>query len=106
MKLLRYEEARKEALKVLRRAICENNYIYKNEYLIAIENVTDGYSVDFTHTDDGSWADEVFEQSFDIAVDCAYSHKNNGYFVILARSYQNGRIKLLEKKFIYVKTNK
>ena len=103
MKLSRYEEARKEALKALRRALCENNYIYENEYIIAIENVTDGYNVDFTRTDDGSWADEVFEQSFDIAVDCAYSHKETEYYVVLGKSHRSGIITLLEKRRLYVK---
>lgn len=102
MKKSRYEEVKQDALKAIHCAICENNYYNKNEYIIAIQNVTDGYNVDFTHTDDGEWADEVFEQSFELAVDCAHSHHNTVYFVILARSFKSGNVKLIEKRRICV----
>ena len=96
MSISRYEELKNEAIKAIHHAICENNYYCKDEYLIAIQNVTDGYNVDFTHTDGGEWADEVFEQDCDIAIDCAYNHKNTKYIIILAKSYLNGSIEILK----------
>ena len=105
MKISRYEESRKEALKALHRAICENNYYCKDEYLIVIENVTDNYNVDFTHTSEGDWADEVYEQDFDIAVDCAFSNKGSVYYVILGQSHQDCTVELLEKRRVYVPAN-
>ena len=104
MSISRYEILKKEAIKAIHHAICENNYYCKDEYLIAIQNVTDGYNVDFTHTENGEWADEVFEQVCDIAVDCAYSHKDSMYIVILSKSYLNGSIELLKDARVCIKS--
>lgn len=103
MKLSRYETIRLEAIKVLHRAICENNYFCKDEYLIIIENVTDGYNVDFTHTDNPDWADTVFDQSCDIMTGCAFSHNKTHYYTILAKSYQSGEVVLIKEDNLYIK---
>ena len=102
MNVSRYEETRKEANKAIHHAICENNYFTEDEYLIAIQNITNGYNVDFVHTIEGDWADEVFEQDFDVAVDCAFSHKGNVYYVILAKSHKSGVVEIIEKRRICV----
>lgn len=102
MKESRYEESKNEAMKAVHHAICENNYYCKDEYLIVIQNVTDNYNVDFTHTDEGDWADEVFEQYCDIATDCAYMHKATKYIVILAKSRQDCTIEFIKEWHIYV----
>ena len=104
MTISRYEESKNEAMKAMHHAICENNYYCKDEYLIAIQNVTDCYNVDFTHTDEGEWADEVFEQDYDIAIDCAYQHNNTTYIIILAKSYLNGSIELLKDAHVCIKS--
>ena len=104
MRISRYEELKKEAMKAIHHAICENNYYWKDEYLIAIQNITDGYNVNFTHTDDGEWADEVFEQACDIAVDCAYMHKDAKYIVIFAKSRKDCTIEFIKENHIYIKT--
>ena len=104
MTISRYEEAKNEAMKAIHHAICENNYYCKDEYLIAIQNVTDGYNVDFTHTDEGEWADEVFEQDCDVAIDCAYSHKDSMYITILAKSRKDRTIEFIKENHIYIKT--
>ena len=104
MSISRYEELKNEAIKAIHHAICENNYYCKDEYLIAIQNVTDGYNVDFTHTTEGNWADEVFELACDIATDCAFSHKDTIYIVILAKSYQDCRIEFIKENHIYIKS--
>ena len=99
-----YEKKREETLSALRQAICENNYHYDSNYIIAIQNVTDGYNVDFTLAYDGEYADEVFEQDYDIAIDCAYQHKNTMYIIILAKSYRNGSIELLKDARVCIKS--
>ena len=106
MKKSYYEKKREETLSALHQAICENDYQYDSNYIIAIQNVTDGYNVDFTLTDDGEWADEVFEQDYDIAIDCAYqhNHKNTMYIIILAKSYLNGSIELLKDARVCIKS--
>ena len=101
MTISRYEESKKEAMKAIHHAICENNYYCKDEYLIAIQNVTDNYNVDFTHTDDGKWADEVFEQACNIAVDRAYIHKDTKYIVVFARSRKDCTIEYLKEYHFY-----
>ena len=100
MNISRYEEARKEALRALHRAIIENRYNCHDEYIIAIENVTDGYNVDFTYTDSGKWADEVFEQSRDTAIECALSHKGTRYIVIFAKCHQDCTIDYINEYHI------
>ena len=104
MIISRYEELKKEAIKAIHRAISENNYYCSDEYLIAIQNVTDNYNVDFTHTDNGEWADEVFELACDIATDCSISHKDTIYIVILAKSHQDCTIEFIKENHIYLKT--
>ena len=99
-----YEKKREETLSALRQAICESNYHYDSNYIIAIQNVTDNYNVDFTLTDDGEWADEVFEQDCHIAIDCAYNHKDTKYIIILAKSYLNGSIELLKDARVCIKS--
>ena len=106
MSISRYEEVKKEAMKAIHHAICENNYYCKDEYLIAIQNVTDNYNVDFTHTDEGEWADEVFEQACDIAVDCAYMHKDTKYIVIFAKSHQDCTIEFIKEFHLCIDSNK
>ena len=99
-----YEEAKNEAMKAIHHAICENNYYCKDEYLIAIQNVTDGYNVDFTHTDNGEQADKVFDQAGVIAVDCAYMHKDTKYIVIFAKSRKDCTIEFIKESHICIKT--
>ena len=104
MSISRYEELKKEAMKAIHHAICENNYYCEDEYLIAIQNVTDNYNVDFTHTNEGDWADEVYEQACDIAVDCAYMHKDTKYIVVFAKSRKDWTIEFIKEYHIYIKT--
>ena len=104
MSISRYEESKNEAIKAIHHAICENNYYCKDEYLIAIQNVTDGYNVDFTHTCEGDWADEVYEQACDIAVDCAYMHKDTKYIVVFAKSQKDCTIEFIKEYHIYIKS--
>ena len=104
MTISRYEESKNEAMKAMHHAICENNYYCKDEYLIAIQNVTDGYNVDFTHTNNGEWADEVFKQACDISVGCAYTHKDTKYIVILAKSRKDCTIEFIKENHLCVKT--
>lgn len=99
-----YEKKREETLSALHQAICENDYHYDSNYIIAIQNVTDGYNVDFTLTDDGEWADKVFEQDCNVAIDCAYKHKDSIYITILAKSYLNGSIELLNSARFCIKS--
>lgn len=106
MSVSRYEEARKEAYKALHHAICESNYFVNDEYIVVVQNITNDYNVDFVKTIEGDWADEVFEQSFDATVDCAFSHKGNVYYVILAKVYQCGKVVILEKRRICVDKRK
>ena len=104
MTISRYEESKNEAMKAIHHAICANNYYCKDEYLIAIQNVTDGYNVDFMHTDNGEWADELFEQACDIATDCAFSHNNTTYVVILVKSNKDCKIEFITESHIYIKS--
>ena len=104
MTISRYEESKKEAIKAVNHAICENNYYCADEYIIAIQNVTDNYNVDFTHTDEGEWADEVYEQACDIAVDCAYAHKDTKYIVVFAKSQKDCTIEFIKENHICIKT--
>ena len=106
MTISRYEEAKNEAMKAIHHAICEKNYYCEEEYLIAVENVTDNYNVDFTHTNSGEWADEVFEQSCGIAQCCARSHKDAKYIVIFAKSYQGGLIEFIKEYHVSNSSNK
>lgn len=106
MSISRYEELKKEAMKAIHHAICENNYYCKDEYLIAIQNVTDGYNVDFTHTIEGNLADEVFDLACDIAVDCSYNHKDTRYIVILAKSHQYCTVEFIKECHFYIDSNK
>ena len=104
MTISRYEESKNEAMKAMHHAICENNYYCKDEYLIAIQNVTDGYNVDFTHTDEGEWADEVFEQACETMANCALRHKDTKYIVIFAKSRKDCTIEFIKENHIYIKT--
>ena len=104
MSISYYEELKKEAMKVIHHAICENNYYCKDEYLIAIQNVSDGYNVAFTHTDEGEWADEVYGQACDIAVDCAYEHKDTKYIVVFAKSQKDCTIEFIKEYHICIKS--
>lgn len=104
MNISRYEELKKEAIKAIHHAICENNYYCNDEYLIAIQNVTDGYNVDFTHTAEGDWADKVYEQACDIAIDCAFSHKNTTYVVILVKSHKDCKIEFITENHICIES--
>lgn len=104
MKKSYYEKKREETLSALHQAICENDYHYDSNYIIAIQNVTDNYNVDFALTDDGEWADEVFVQDYDVALDCACNHKNTMYIIILAKSYLNGSIELLKDARVCIKS--
>ena len=106
MTISRYEEAKNEAMKAIHRAICEKNYYCEEEYLIAIQNVTDNYNVDFTHTNNGEWADEVFEQSCDIALCCSHTHKDTKYIVVFAKSYQSGLIEFIKEYHVCTASNK
>ena len=103
MKKSRYEIMNDSAIKALSDAINEEEYKRDSEYLIVIRNISDGYNVDFTHTDDGEWADEVFEQSCDIMNNCARSHKETMYIVVLAKSYQNGAIEFIRENHLCIK---
>ena len=105
MKQSRYEKFNHNAIIALSEAIEEENYKRDSEYIIAIRNVTDCYNVDFTHTDDGEWADEVFEQACDIMTNCALRHKETMYIVIFAKSYQNGAIEFIREKHLCIKSN-
>lgn len=104
MIISRYEELKNEAIKAIHHAICENNYYCTDEYIIAIQNFTDNYNVDFTHTNNGEWADKVFEEAYDIAVDCAYTHKDTKYIVVFAKSRKDCTIEIIKANHIYIKT--
>lgn len=104
MSISRYEELKKDAIKAIHHAIYEYNYYCKDEYLIAIQNVTDGYNVDFMHTDNGEWADELFEQACNSATDCAFSHKNTTYVVILVKSNKDCKIEFITERHITIKS--
>ena len=104
MTISRYEESKNEAMKAMHHAICENNYYCKDEYLIAIQNVTDGYNVDFTHTDEGEWADKVFEQACEIMANCARRHKDTKYIVIFAKGRKDCTIEFIKENHMCIKT--
>ena len=104
MKKSRYEIMNDNAIKALSESIEEEHYIRDSEYIIAIRNVTDCYNVDFTHTDDGEWADKVFEQACEIMTNCALRNKETMYIVIFAKSYQNGAIEFIKEKHLCVKS--
>ena len=106
MSISHYEESKKEAMKAIHHAIWEKNYYCEGEYLIAVQNVTDNYNVDFTHNNSGEWADEVFEQSCDIAQCCARAHKGTKYIVIFAKSYQSGLIEFIQEYHVSYASNK
>ena len=97
MKQSRFEKFNDNAILALSEAIEEEDYKRDFEYIIAIRNVTDCYNVDFTHTDDGEWADKVFEQACEIMTNCALRNKETMYIVIFAKSYQNGAIELIRE---------
>ena len=97
MKKSRYEIMNDNAILALSEAIEEEHYIRDNEYIIAIRNVTDCYNVDFTHTDDGEWADKVFELACEIMTNCALRNKETMYIVIFAKSYQNGAVEFIRE---------
>ena len=103
MKQSRYEKFNHNAILALSEAIDEEGYKRDSEYLIVIRNISDAYNVDFTHTDNGEWADEVFEQARDIMVDCAFAHKETMYIVIFAKSYQNGTIEFIREDHLCIK---
>lgn len=98
MIISRYEEAKDDALKNIRRAMCENNYICDDEYIIAIENITDGYNVDFTHTDDGGFADEVFDEDCDAMRECALAHRGDEYITVLAKCLKCGYVEVIRER--------
>lgn len=101
MKISKYEKFKNEAILAFNDAIEEENVRGgSGEYVVVIRNVTDGYNVDFTHTTDGSWADEVYEQSCDIILQCARFHKGSKYIVIFAKHYQNGYIDLIKESHL------
>ena len=105
MKKSRYEIMNDNAIKALSDAINEEEYRRDSEYLIVIRNISEGYNVDFTRTDDGEWADEVFEQACEIMTNCALRHKETMYIVIFAKSYQNGAIEFIREKHLCIKSN-
>ena len=71
MSISKYEKFKNDSILALHDAIEEEHYTRGSEYIVVIRNVTNGYNVDFTHTNEGSWADEVYEQACDIIVQCA-----------------------------------
>lgn len=102
MKKSRYEIMNDNAIKALSDAINEEEYSRDSEYLIVIRNISEGYNVDFTHTTDGEWADEVYDQSRHIMTDCAFSRRGDKYITVLAKSYQNGTIEFIREQHLYV----
>lgn len=102
MKKSRYEIMNDNAIKALSDAINEEEYRRDSEYLIVIRNISEGYNVDFTRTDDGEWADEAYDQSCDIMTDCAFSNRGDKYITVLAKSYQNGAIEFIREQHLYV----
>ena len=103
MKQSRFEKFNNNAILALSEAIEEEHYVRDNEYIIVLRNVTDCYNVDFTHTDNGEWADEVFEQACGIMTNCAFGHKETMYIVIFAKSYQNGAIEFIRENHLCIK---
>ena len=103
MKQSRFEKFNNNAILALSEAIEEEHYIRDNEYIIVLRNVTDCYNVDFTHTENGEWADEVFEQYCDIMNNCAFAHKETTYIVVFAKSYQNGAIEFIRENHLCIK---
>ena len=91
-------------MKAIHHAICEKNYYCEEEYLIAIQNVTDNYNVDFTHTNNGGWADKVFELACDIATACAFSHKDTIYIVIIVKCYEDCKVEFIKESHICIKS--
>ena len=100
----KYEKFNHNAILTLSEGIEEEHYVRDSEYIILLRNVTDCYNVDFTHTDNGEWADKVFEQDCDIMADCAFGHKETMYIVVLAKSYQNGAIEFIKENHLCIKT--
>ena len=103
MKQSKYEKFNNNAILALSEAMEEEHYVRDSEYIIVLRNVTDCYNVDFTHTTDGEWADEVFEQACEIMTNCALGHKETMYFAILAKSYQNGAIEFIKENHLCIK---
>ena len=97
MSISKYEKFKNDAILALYDPIEEEQYIRGSEYIVVIRNVTNVYNVGFTHTNEGSWADEVYEQACDIIVQCARFHKGSKYIVIFAKSYQNGCIEFIKE---------
>ena len=106
MKISHYEKMNNEAIIALSEALKEENYTRDCEYLIIIRNVTDEYNVDFTHIDDGEWADKIYDQDCDIMVECANRHKDTKYITIFAKSYQNGAIEFINAMHLCVDSRK
>ena len=104
MKQSRFEKFNHNAILALSEAIKEENYKRDSEYIIAIRNVTNCYNVDFTHTDDGEWADEVFEQACEIMTNCALMHKETMYIVIFAKSRKDCTIEFIKENHMCIKT--
>lgn len=94
------------AMKALHHAICENNYYCADEYLIVIQNVTKNYCVDFSHTTEGDWADELFEQACSSVVDYAYSRQGDEYFAIFAQSHEDCTIEIIKEFNLCINSKK
>lgn len=97
----RYEEVRNKALRAVRRAICENRYLYDNEYIVIIENITNDYNVEFTYTKDGRFADKIFDEDCDVMRDCALAHIGDEYITVLAKCSVCGYIEVIKEQNSY-----
>lgn len=92
-KLSRYEQNKSLAYEQMQLAIAdEHKYVDLDNYVVTLRNVTSNYTVNVTVTDDGDFADYIYDIECRVAEDCAGEPINEGDTYIVTLSRCNGHI--------------
>lgn len=92
-KLSRYEQNKGLAYKQMQLAIAdEHKYVDLDDYVVTLRNVTSNYTVSVTVTDDGDFADYIYDLECRFADECSKDIINKGDTYIVTLSRYNGYI--------------
>lgn len=92
-KLSRYEQNKSLAYEQMQLAIAdEHRYVDLYNYVVTLRNVTSNYTVNVTVTDDGDFADYIYDMECRVADKCSKEIINKGDTYIVTFSRCNGYI--------------
>lgn len=92
-KLSRYEQNKSLAYEQMQLAIAdEHKYVDLDNYVVTLRNVTSNYTVHVTVTDDGDFADYIYDMECRVANECSKEIFNKGDTYIVTFSRCNGTI--------------